>query len=228
MWRGQYLAELQYNNELESPDQLAKSSDAILRAVAAQIGDKLPGSTARPPSAAMLPPENLVANGIVFQPSDLYGWKGVGPAAVGFYKEGDKRWRVVSIVKDDAEQAKDAFKTIKAKPGSLPIASVGDEAAHVVVAPAGSGPKTEMLVARKGRMVVGVMDEEYALSGPSGEKARVSKDEALAKIKPLISREPAPATDPGAGAAPAASGSAKPSGSAAPSASSSAKPSSSK
>lgn len=225
VWRGQHLAELQYNNELESPEQLAKSSDAILRALAAQVGDKLPGATTKPASAAMLPTENLVANGIVFQPTDLFGWSGVGPAAVGFYKEGDKRWRVVSIVKDDAEQAKDAFKTITSKPGSLPVAGTGDQAAHVVVAPQGSGPKVEALVARKGRVVVGVMDEEYAVSGAGGEKARVSKEDATAKLKPLLSKEPpasAESAGGAAGAAPAGSGSSKPSPSGAPAPSASA------
>ncbi len=223
VWRGQYLAELQYNNEQESPEQLAKSSDAILRVVAKQMGDKLPGEAALPPSAAMLPTENRIPNGIVFQPTDLYGWNGVGPAAVGFYQEGDKRWRVLSIVKNDADQAKDAFKTIKSRPGSLPVAGQGDEAAHVVVSGAGtgggSGPKVEGLVARKGRAVVGILDEEFALSGAAGEKARISKDEAIAKLKPLLSKEP-----PAAGAAAAPSGSAaappssaKPSGSSAPS-----------
>lgn len=223
VWRGTHLAELQYNNEQESPEQLAKSSDTILRAIANEIGEKLPGSQAKPPSAAMLPTEHLVANGIVFHPTNLYVWNGVGPAAVGYYKEGDRRWRVLSIVKDDAEQAKDAFKTIKSKPGSLPVAGQGDEAAHVVIPAAGQTPKIEALVARKGRALVGVLDEEYALAGAGGEKARITKDEAMAKLKPLLSKEPPPAQPGAAGsAAPATSGSAAPKGSSAPAPSSSA------
>ncbi len=213
VWRGAHLAELQYNNEQESPEQLAKSSDTILRAIAKELGEKLPGALAKPPSAAMLPTEHLVTNGIVFHPTNLYVWNGVGPAAVGYYKEGDRRWRVLSIVKDDVEQAKDAFKTIRSKPGSLPVTGQGEEAAHVVIPAAGSTPKVEALVARKGRALVGVMDEEYALAGANGEKARISKDEAMAKLKPLLSKEP-PAQPGGAGsAAPATSGSAAPKGS---------------
>lgn len=217
VWRGQYLAELQYNNEQESPEQLAKSSDAILRAVAAPLGDKLPGDKAKPPSAEMLPTANLVPNGIVFQPKDIYGWTGIGPVAIGYYKEADARWRVLSIVKDDADQAKDAFKTIKSKPGSLPVAGQGDEAAHVVVSSGGSSPKVEGLVARKGRVVMGILDEEYALGGPAGEKARITKDDAIAKLKPLLAKEPPAAGSGAAAASPSGSASAKPSGSAAPS-----------
>src|SRR5262249_27086 len=137
--------------------------------------------------------------------------------AIGFYKEGDRRWRVLSIIKDDADQAKDAFKTIKSKPGTLPIPNLGDEAAHVVVPTTGEGqgpaPKVEMLVARKGQVGGGVGDEEYALraaTGADGEKARQTKDEAVAKMKPLLSVS-APATSGAASAGSAgAAGSTKP------------------
>jgi hypothetical protein len=213
VWRGQHLAELQYVNEQESPQQLAKSSEAILTAVAKEIGGKLPGGTSLPPAAQALPSENRIPNGIVFQPKDVLGAKGVGPAAMGFYKEGDRRWRVLSIVKDDADQAKDAFKTLKAKPGSLPVANTGDEAAHVVIAPdKGGGPKVEFLIARKGKVVWGVGDEEYALreagGGEKEQQARLMKDEAVAKMKTLLSIAPPASSGAPATSAPAASGSA--------------------
>ena len=202
VWRGQYLVELQYVNEQESPDQLAKSSDAILRAVGVEVGGKLPGVLTLPPAAQALPEQNRLANGIVFQPKDVLEWKGVGPGAMGFYKEGDRRWRTLAIFRDDVEQAKDAFKTIKSKPGTLPVAAMGDEAAHVVVAPAGGGPKIELLVVRKGSTIWGIGDEEYALRGPDKDKARFTKEEAVAKIKPLLA-----GADAGAPPAPSAASS---------------------
>jgi hypothetical protein len=190
VWRGEHLAELQYNNEQESPEELARSSDVILRAVAKDLGAKLPGAAEKPPAAEALPAEARVPNGIVYQPKDVMGWSGVGPAAIGFYKEGDRRWRVLSIAKDDPEQAKDAFKTIKKKPGTLPVAGLGDEAAHVVIAPKDGGPKTEMLVARKGKAIWGVGDEEYALreagGGEAEKNARLTRDEAVTKMKALL------------------------------------------
>jgi hypothetical protein len=216
VWRGQHLAELQYVNEQESPDQLAKSSDAILRAVGKELGDKLPGAKVLPPAAQALPEANRITNGIVFQPKDVLGWNGVGPGAVGYYKEGDRRWRALAIFRDDAEQAKDAFRTIKSKPGALPVTGLGDEAAYVVVPNQGSGPKIELLVARKGSAIWGIADEEYALRSPAGgpggekeQKARLTKEEATAKLKPLL----AAAAD--AGAAPPSPSAAPPSASAA-------------
>jgi hypothetical protein len=223
VWRGQYLAELQYVNENESPEQLAKSSEAILTTVGKEIGQKLPGPMTLPPAAQSLPKDNRVANGILFNPKDVAGWKGIGPGAFGFYKEGDRRYRLLSIVKDDADQAKDVFKQIKAKPGTLPVAAMGDEAAHVIIPSVGDdktgkAPKVEALVVRKGNIVWGVADEEFALRGAANDadrdKARLTKEEAIAKMKPLLTitasasgDSPAPA---GSGSsAPAASGSAK-------------------
>ncbi len=217
VWRGQHLVELQYVNEQEAPADLAKSSDSILRAVGKEIGTKLSGPLTLPPAAQALPEANRIANGIVFQPKDINGWNGVGPGALGFYKDGDRRWRTLAIFKDDADQAKDAFKTIKSKPGTLPVAGLGDEAAHVVVGGKDGSPKVEFLVARKGGAIWGIGDEEYALRGGGAgaaereQKARLTKDEAIAKLKPLL-----------AGAAPAAATSAAASGS--PSGSSSGAP----
>lgn len=219
VWRGAHVVELQYTNENESQEELSKSSATILAALGKEIGQRLPGPLALPPAALALPTEKLVPNGIAFQPKDVLGVNGVGPGALGFYKDGDKRWRLLSIVKDDAEGAKDAFKAMKAKPGSLPIAGIGDEAVHIAV-PMGegdkSGAKVEFLVARKGRQVWGVGDEEYALraaEGPAREKARVTKDEATEKMKALLAL-PAPAASgsaaPKPSTAPATSGSAAP------------------
>jgi hypothetical protein len=204
VWRGPYLVELQYVNEQESPDQLSAASDAILRAVGKEIGGKLPGPPVLLPVAAALPEANRLPNGIVFQPKDVFGWVGVGPVAVGYYKEGERRWRTLSIVKDDIEQAKDIWKTMTAKPGTLPIAALGDQAAHVVVPGVAGAPKIELLIARKGASIVGIADEEYALNGPDKEKARLTKDEALARIKPLLGTP-----DGGAAAKPVAPSSSK-------------------
>lgn len=226
VWRGTHLVELQYVNEQESPAELAKSSDTILREVGKEIGAKLPGPTTLPPAAAALPEENRIPNGILFQPKDVLVWNGVGPGALGFYKDGDRRWRTLAIVKDDADQAKDAFKTIKSKPGTLPIAGMGDEAAHVVISGKEGGAKVEMLVARKGSAIWGISDEEYALRGGGAgaaekeQKARLTKDEATAKLRPLLTGAAPAARDADAG--PAASGSGRASSAPAPSGASSA------
>lgn len=196
VWRDTHLAELQYNNEVESPEQLAKSSEAILTVLGRDLGAKLPGSADPLPEVKALPAAARIPGGTLFHPKDALGVSGAGAAAYGFYKEGDKRWRVMSMVRKDVDQAKDAFKAIKSKPGAMPVPQLGDEACHVVLAPQGAGPKVEWLVVRKGNAVWGVGDEEHALRDAAGnpdaeKKARVSKEDAIAKMKELLAG-PAP------------------------------------
>jgi hypothetical protein len=178
LWRGQHLVEMSYLNENESQDQMAKSGAAILGVLAKEIGEKLPGSLDKPPSARPLPQASMLPNGIQFFPKDPLGWPNVGAGAVGFYKEGDKRWRVIAIQRDDVDQAKDAFKTIKSRPGALPVAGVGDEAAAVTT----SDTKAEWIVARKGALVIGVGDEELVRE----PAAKVVKDDKIAKLKAAL------------------------------------------
>jgi hypothetical protein len=216
VWRGPYLVELQYNNDQESPDALAKSSESILSALGKDIGDKLPGPAVTPAAARALPKENLITNGVSFATKEPFGVPNLGAAAIGFYKDGDKRWRVMSMATADADQAKDAMKTLKARPGALPIAGVGDEAVQVTTSSGKEAPKVTVYAARKGASVFGVADEEYALlaAGTPDKQApaRVAKDDAIAKLKALLAA--APAAGP--------TGSTAPSGSAAPAAASSA------
>lgn len=206
VWRGEHLAELQYVNEQESPAELAKSSEAALTAIGKEVGNKLSGPATLPPAAALLPADGRLPNGIVFQPKDVLGLGNVGPAAMGFYKEGDRRWRMLALPKDDVDQAKDAFKILKSKPGSLPIPGLGDEAAHIVVPTSKEerAPKVEFLLVRAGKVIWAVGDEEYALRAAAADKvasARLTKEEATAKIKSLLQTAAGSAPAPSSSAA---------------------------
>src|SRR6202042_269666 len=64
VWKDTYLAELQYNNEEETPEALSASSARILSAVAKEIGAHLPGASLMPPAAEALPTQSLLPNGI--------------------------------------------------------------------------------------------------------------------------------------------------------------------
>lgn len=197
VWRGQYIAELQYNNEQESPDQLTKSSGAVLPILVKEIGAKLPGALDKPAAAKALPEAGLVsAQAMEYLAKEPLGLKGLGASAVGFYKEGDKRYRLVAAASADAEQAKDAFKSIAKRPEALPVPGVGDEASLVVVKQ--GELKLEYLFARKGSLVVGAGDDDYALT------KHLSKDEKAAKLKAWL----AGATSAPSGSSPAPSPSA--------------------
>jgi hypothetical protein len=194
-WRSDELAELQYINENESPAQLAKSSEAVLAPLAKQIGAKIPGPLDKPPSVAALPIAHLVGpNAYTFYPKDALGVAGAGAGGVGFYKDGDRRYRLLAIQKSDADQAKDVMKVWKGRPGSSTAAGPGDESVRVVMQASPDSAKVEWLLTRKGALVAGVGDEEtliHPTDPPDVQaKARLTKDEATAKLKDWLAALP--------------------------------------
>jgi hypothetical protein len=188
VWRGQYLAELTFVTEdtKMTPAQMAAANEKATGAIAKDIGSKLPGPTDLLASAAALPAASRIQLGIAYHSTDALGLKGIGPVAVGYYKEGDRRWRSIAMVRADADAAKDAFRAFKLRPGALPVKGIGDEAVQVVLQEAPDRAKAEYVVARKGSTVEGIGDEELVLdpTTPSDKLAslKLTKDEKQQKL----------------------------------------------
>ena len=187
--RGPYFLELTYQNDQETPDQLKKSADAILTALAKDIAQKLPDAPL-PVSAKALPDAERLPTGVLYAPKDALGVKNAGAGAVGFYQSGTKRYRLFAAQREDAEQAKDVFKTLKSTPGSMPVKDLGDEAVVTAFEGESGGPKVEWVFVRKGTLVVGVGDEpRVEKPGVPLDKqtdVRLSKDEKIAKVRSLL------------------------------------------
>lgn len=209
IWKGPYFVEFQYLNEQESPDQLTKSGARIITLLAQAIDPKLPSSPDKPAAVELLPANGLVANGVQYFPKDVLGVEKLGPGAVGYYKEGEKRYRFVTLAREDADGAKDAMKVIRKLSGASAVQQLGDEAAHVVVQDGPDRPKVEYVAARKGSSVFAVGDEEFVLdAGEPLEKQgdrRLSKDEKIAQLRAVLL-----ATKADAGAAPTGDAGKKP------------------
>ena len=187
--RGPYFVELTYSNDQETPDQLKKSSEVILTALAKDIAGKLTDAP-MPVSAKALPEAERLPNGVLYAQKDALGIKNAGAGAVGFYQTGTKRYRLYAAQREDAEQAKDTFKTLKSAPGSMPQKDLGDEAAGAVRDGTGGGPKVEWVFVRKGSLVVGVGDgaRAFKVGLPIDKQGdvRLSKDEKVAKVRALL------------------------------------------
>jgi hypothetical protein len=169
-----------------TPQAMAQANERSTGAIARELGAKLPGPPDLPAAAAALPSAQRLPLGIAYYPKDALGLSGIGPVAVGYYKDGDKRWRQVAIVRADADGAKEAFRVFKSEKGSVPAKGAGDEAAQVVLREAADRPKAEYVVARKGPMVAAVGDEELVLdaSAPAEKQAalKLTRDEKVAKL----------------------------------------------
>ncbi len=194
VWRGAYLAELTFVTEdtKMTPAAMARANEQSTGAIAKEIGSKLPGTTDLLPGAAALPAPSRIPMGIAYHPRDALGLTGIGPVAVGYYADGQKRWRDVAIVRASADDAKDAFRAFKLRPGALPVKGVGDEAVQVQLQEAADRAKAEYVVARKGTTVFAVGDEELVLDpGTPTEKLaalRLTRDEKLAKLTTWLAK----------------------------------------
>jgi hypothetical protein len=179
--RGSYFLELTYTNDQETPDQLKKSSDVILTALAKAIASTLPQTPDVPASAKALPQADLVPNGVMYFDKDLLGVPNAGAGAVGYFKSAKpKRYRMVSAVREGVEPAKDLIHLLRAQPGALPVANLGDDAVEVVLQASPERAKIDWIIARKGPNVMGVGDEEFASEDAS---LRLTKDEKIAKLR---------------------------------------------
>ncbi len=172
---------------------MARANERSTGAIAKDIGGKLPGELALPASAASLPATSRIPLGISFYPKDALGLTAIGPLAVGYYVNGEKRWRDVAMMRRTPDAAKEAFRAFKLKPGSLPLKGLGDEAVVTIVQEAPDRAKAEYVVARRGALVAAIGDEELVLdpSMPTDKQAplKLTKDEKLQRLSEWLSSE---------------------------------------
>ncbi len=185
--RGEYVAELSYNNELESPDQLKQSSEKVLPKLARELGERLPGDKAELPAVANLPSQDRVPMGISFSNQDVLNIAGTGPGAVGYYKQADKRWRMASIVKQDDDAAKDVMKTLRKLDGARGVKNQVFDTITFTTQTSEDAPKVAWVMGRNGARIIGVGDEEFV----PDEKAQLNQAEKLEKLKAALLKAPA-------------------------------------
>ncbi len=200
VWRGRYVAELSYANELQPPAKLKAAGDKILPAIAVPLGDKLPGDKTAPAAARKLPAKEQLKMGVRYEVKSLLGVDGTGKGAVGYYKRGEQRYRILSIIRPDEASAQDVIGTFKKRPGASSTKGVPVQAIVVPIKISDAGPTAEWVFGHVGGQVFGVGDEDHSLDGakPAAESAkfRLSKDDKLALLKTLLEAEQKPAAAP--------------------------------
>jgi hypothetical protein len=186
LWRGLYLVELTYNNQDAAEAAMKTAGETLLPPLVREMGDKLPGETALPPAAAALPKENLIPLGIRYITKDLLAETGSGAGAFGYYRAGDKRYRVAVIARGDADQAKDVLSTLGKVRGAAKEKNIADGAVRFMHKD-GEAPPAEWVFARSGKLILGVGDEPRALkatmSADEHAKVTLSKEEKIERLK---------------------------------------------
>ncbi len=187
LWRGPYLVEMTYNDQTASETSVRKAADALLPPLLKEVGAHVLGDTTPPPAVAMLPVEDRLPLGVRVLLDQLASLKGVG-GAYGYYRLGEKRYRVAAIPKTDVDQAKDILATLGKMPGAS-SEKVGGEPVVRLMMGEGEGVKGEWLFAVSKAGVVGVGDEVRLLRAgmPAQELANITltRDEKTERLKNL-------------------------------------------
>jgi len=186
LWRGLYLVEITYNNQDAAEAAIKTAGEKLLPPLVREMGEKLPGETALPPAAAALPKEGLIPLGIRYLTKDLLSNTGSGAGAFGYYRAGDKRYRIAVIARGDADQAKDVLSTLTKVRGAAKEKGIADGAVRFMHKE-GEAPPAEWVFARSGKLVLGVGDEPRTLkttmSADEHAKVTLTKDEKIDRLK---------------------------------------------
>lgn len=168
--RGEHLLELSYTNESEPPDRMRESGKRILPEIARSIGDRLPGKVAQLPAVQCLPFDKRVPLGITYAMSDVLGVTGLGSGAVGYYRDGARRYRMACLAGVDADAAEDLAASLKKATKASSFKHVVNDGTGAIEISGLSfslhhedSPRTEWVARRQGRSVVAVGDEELVL-----------------------------------------------------------------
>lgn len=189
VWRGELVAELSYSNELETPDQIKATSAKVLPELAQQIGDHLPGDVKPLPAVRLLPTEHLIPMGVAYTHRDALGVAGVGAGAVGYYQDGNLRYRVVGLARADEDSAKDVLGTLKKLPGAKVQKDLGFDAVAFATRDAEGAPQAEWLAGRSGANVIIVGDEPLKLKA-GADAAHLPTDKRLTLLKAALNSKP--------------------------------------
>jgi hypothetical protein len=174
LWRGSHLVELTVNDSAASPDTLIALAAKELPALVRSIGDALPGERSAPVDIEALPRAARVPMGLRYAPDEAFSFASAfGGAAFGYYDEAGVRYRLVRSTRPDEAAAKRSLEALRAQPGSAAVAGLGDEAVRLTRT---EGTLTwDLVVARKGALLAGVMDEPRAMTAAMAPEARAKQ-----------------------------------------------------
>lgn len=161
-WRGRHVLALDYRDETaptarREADARARLPASVRLLVAALPEADLPLAVQKLPKAHRLP------LGVRLTPGDALGVRGMGAGAIGYYRDGEKRWRVLAIVRPDAEAAHDVLTTLARSPAAHRLASAPIEAYSFIERRLPAEPAVGWVVGQRQEVVYGVGDEAAAL-----------------------------------------------------------------
>jgi hypothetical protein len=193
VWKDAWFVEAVYNDDTAKREDLERAAETTLAAFAKTIGDELPGDGRRPASVEALPKDHL-PSGVRYSIDDAFRFaKGAGPVAVGFYATGPKRHRVARF-DGTKERAQEIWKLLLSgtQPAGRPTVAATDETLGATFTE--GDVSGELVAARRGGILVVVMDEPRVLRAGSSAKdspeKRLSPEEKVARLTAALTAAP--------------------------------------
>ena len=162
-WLGRYVVSANYSDESAPTAERARDVAARLPELFRGLLEALPNEPTLPLAVQKLPASNRIPLGVRLVQGDAFGVRGIGPGALGYYREGDKRWRVLSIVRPDADSAKDVLGTLGQNPAARPIRNAPLDALSFNERRLPREPHVGWVVGQRREVIYGVGDEATAL-----------------------------------------------------------------
>jgi hypothetical protein len=185
-WLGRYVVSVSYGDETEPAERRAAAATARLPEATRRLLAALPAHPDLPLSVQRLPRAHRIPLGARLVPGDALGIPGMGMGAVGYYRDADKRWRVLAIVRPDDEAAKDVLSTLGRNPAARSIRNAPLDALSFTERRLPAEPYVGWVVGQRHEVIYGVGDEATALPEfTSAEREAAVKLSLLDKLVKL-------------------------------------------
>lgn len=162
-WRGRFVVALEYRDETQPARQRTAAASARLPESARRLLATLPSDSALPLAVQKLPRAHRLPLGTRLLAGNALGIAGMGTGAIGHYRDGDKRWRVLAIVRQDAESASDVLSTLRRSPAARKIRNAPLGAVSVSERRLPAEPSVTWVFGQRQEVIYGVGDDATAL-----------------------------------------------------------------
>ena len=162
-WLGRYVVSLYLVDTAAPAGELERAAAASLPGLARRLLLALPPAEGLPPAVQRLPAEHRLPLGARLVLGDALGVTGMGAGAIGHYRDGDKRWRVLTLVRSDADSAHDVLGTLARSPSARPLFAAPLGAIAFTERRLPTEPNVTWVVGQRHEVVYGVGDEVSAL-----------------------------------------------------------------
>ena len=181
-WRGRELLWLlqvdPHSGALRRQQLASESLPRLARALLTRLGDP----DALPDLVQRLPAGERIPLGVRLFLDEAFGVAGLGPSALGYYRQGNQRWRRIAMERPDAESAKDLMSTLEHQPEAHRIERAPLEALTLSERRGPGEPPSSWVIARQANVVYGIGSEERSARLAGEPSSALTLEQKLVKL----------------------------------------------